>query len=288
MRLCYLSLQSFMDQRFQEVYEADPEGLPTTRWAAAWMVEEYIRGDRLVLVANPDYWELGAGTTLHVAPIYRLDYVYLNHKAKPLDSKEFRLALNYATDREAIFNLVYFGYGDIPNGYWPKMNFHSADVPLIPYDIEKAKELVAQSGYDGSPITLLVTAGNASDKQVATILQQSWGEAGINVELQELDSGTFFDEIVNFDYQAAVSYITSDINDDDELATLEGDYHNNTKPFSQAIRTTRSSTCWRKRAKRPILTNAPSITPRFRRRSTGMATACRSTTSRPSMRIRIT
>jgi len=33
------------------------------------------------------------------------------------------------------------------------------------------------------------------------------------------------------DYQAYVSYITSDINDDDELATLEGDYHGSTEAF---------------------------------------------------------
>lgn len=238
-----------------------------------FMVEEYTRGDRVVLVPNPYYWELGAdcqplpyldkvtmlyipesnsrvlglrngdydvitgvpysegasleaadGITLEVAPIYRLDYVYLNHAAPPLDKKEFRLALNYAADRQAILDLVFFGYGQLPNGYWPLMNFHSADVPMIPYDPDRARELLAEAGYNGETLTLLISAGDAPSRQIATILQQNWTEVGINVELQELDGGTMFSKAVEGDYQAMVSYITSDINDDDELATLQGDY----------------------------------------------------------------
>ena len=75
-------------------------------------------------------------------PIFRLDYVYLNHQKPPLANKDFRLALNYAADREAILKAVYFGYGEVPNSYMPKVNFHSDTVPLIPFDPEKAKELV--------------------------------------------------------------------------------------------------------------------------------------------------
>jgi peptide/nickel transport system substrate-binding protein len=132
--------------------------------------------------------------------------------------------LNYAADREAILEIVFFGYGELPNGYWPKMNFHSEDVPLIPYDPEQAMALLEESGYAGETVSLLLPAGDAPSEQIATILQQNWTDVGINVELQQMDGGTMFDQAVQGDYQAMVSYITSDLNDDDELATLQGDY----------------------------------------------------------------
>jgi ABC-type transport system substrate-binding protein len=103
------------------------------------------------------------------------------------------------------------------------MNFWSADVPRLDYDIEKAKALVAEAGYDGTPIKLRIDTGNAAAKQVATILQQGWQEAGLKVEIEELDGGTAWNSVVDGSYMAYVSYITSDINDDDELLALQTD-----------------------------------------------------------------
>mgnify|MGYP002788722913 FL=1 len=172
-----------------------------------------------------------ADIKLEEVPIFRLDYVYTNHKAKPLDSKDLRLALNHAADREAIMKVVFFGYGTIPNSYMPKVNFHSDAVEPIPYDLEKAKALVKSSGYKGQTLKLMVDAGNAPSKQIATILQQGWTEAGLKVEIVEFDVGTAFDMSSKGNYMLYVSYITSDINDTDELATLQADGRGSTKSF---------------------------------------------------------
>src|SRR6476620_6174977 len=86
------------------------------------------------------------GTSLEVSPSYRLDYVYLNHAKKPLDDKRIRLALNYAANRDAIMKAVYFGYGEIPNSYMPKVSFWSDKVAQIPFDIEKVKQLIKDAG----------------------------------------------------------------------------------------------------------------------------------------------
>ena len=171
-----------------------------------------------------------SGLNLEVQTVFKLDYVYLNHEASPIDNKDVRLALNYAANREAIMKAVFFGYGEIPNGYMPKMGFHDPNVKSIPYDMAKAKELVAKS-YDGTKIELNIDAGNAPAKQIATILQQGWTEAGLNVEIIEADGGTNWGKIEKGDFQATVSYITSDINDDDELAILQADYTGGAKAF---------------------------------------------------------
>ena len=163
------------------------------------------------------------GMTLEVAPIFRLDYVYLNHKQKPLDDKRIRLALNHAANLEAVNKAVFYGYGTLPNSINPKMNFWSADVAALDYNIDKAKALVAEAGYDGTPIKLRIDTGNAAAKQVATILQQGWQEAGLKVDIEELDGGSAWNSVVDGSYMAYVSYITSDINDDDELLALQTD-----------------------------------------------------------------
>ena len=113
----------------------------------------------------------------------------------------------------------------------PQVNFWSDKVEPILYDLDKAKALVKEAGYDGTPIKLMVDTGNAPFKQIATILQDGWTQAGLKVEIVEFDTGTSFDMTQKGNYQAYVSYITSDINDDDELATLEGDYHGSTEAF---------------------------------------------------------
>lgn len=174
--------------------------------------------------ANPDL-------NLEIAPVYRLDYVYLNHSTPPLDDKNIRLALNHATDHEAILNVVFFGFGEVPNSFTPKMNFHSADVPAIPFDIEKAKSLVEEAGYDGTPIRLLIAAGDGNGQQIGNILQQGWQQAGLNVEIEQVDGGTAWGMVSDGNYMAHISYITSDINDDDELATLQADYNSGTEAF---------------------------------------------------------
>ncbi len=160
---------------------------------------------------------------LEVSPSFRLDYVFLNQAKKPLDDKNFRLALNYAANREAILKAVYFGYGEIPNSYMPKVTFWSDKVARIPFDIEKAKQLVQESGYDGTPIQIMVDTGNTSFRTIAAILQQGWKQAGIESEIVEYDVGTAFSMSEKGDYQAYVSYITSDISDDDELASIQAD-----------------------------------------------------------------
>jgi len=168
---------------------------------------------------------------LEVQPVYRLDYVYLNHAKAPIDNKDIRLAMNYAANRQAILQTVYFGYGEIPNSYMPKINYHCDSVKPIPFDLAKAKELVNKSGYKGEPIELQIDSGNAPFRQIAAILQQGWTAAGLNVSLAEYDVGTAWGHTETGDYQAYMSYITSDLNDQDELATLQADYTGGSEAF---------------------------------------------------------
>jgi peptide/nickel transport system substrate-binding protein len=268
----------------QKVFTADPTGFSSKPVGSGpFMVSSFTRGEDIVLIPNPNYWEMGedgkplpylakitvkyvpenssrilglqngdfdviqdvpysdaksidsmGGLKLEVAEIFGLHYVYINETFAPTDNKDFRLALNYATDREAILKNVYFGYGTLPNSCMPRMRFWDKNVPMIPYDPTKAKELVAKSGYDGKPIDLLIPSGDTTRKQQAVMLQQMWKAVGINANIKEQDVGALLDFThTSNEWNTLVFLTTSDINDDDELVTLKtgpkywGSHYNN-------------------------------------------------------------
>lgn len=157
--------------------------------------------------------------------IVRYEGVFLNHTYAPLDEVEVRQALNYATDKVAINDAVYGGVGEVANSMIPKATYHAdySTVPAYDYDVAKAQELMgASSSPDGFDMTYIYPAGSSTHEQLGTILQAQWAEIGVNLSLEEIDTGSLFDQFAALDYQAAVPLpkFTSDVTVPDEVAVL--------------------------------------------------------------------
>ena len=104
------------------------------------------------LQSNPD-------VTVVLDAVARIDYIGINTARPPFDDKTLRQAMNYAIDKDAIITNVLFGFG-VPPPFLPQMAGHYAASPGYPYDLEKAKALVAESaGKDGFSAKILVQAG---------------------------------------------------------------------------------------------------------------------------------
>lgn len=73
------------------------------------------------------------------------------------------------------------------------------------YDPEKAKELLKEAGYDESnTLTLKYKYSNNSiHADVAQMLEQMWKAVGVNVELEVVESGVFYDQIDQGDFEMA-------------------------------------------------------------------------------------
>ena len=69
----------------------------------------------------------------------------------------------------------------------------------------KAKELLKEAGYDESnPLTLKYKYSNNSiHADVAQMLEQMWKAVGVNVELEVVESGVFYDQIDQGDFEMA-------------------------------------------------------------------------------------
>ena len=166
------------------------------------------------------------GFSVHVDDIVRYEGVFLNHTVAPLGEIGVRQALNYATNKAAINEAVYGGVGEIANSMIPKALYHS-DYDTLPayfYDLDKAKELMAASSMpDGFDLAYIYPSGSTAHEQLGTILQAQWAEIGVNLSIEEVDTGTLFgDRFFTMEYESGVPLpkFTSDVVVPDEVALL--------------------------------------------------------------------
>ncbi|SHF73466.1 ABC transporter substrate-binding protein [Ornithinibacillus halophilus] len=129
------------------------------------------------------------GLELYTRAENNFGYVGFNTQKAPLDQVEVRQAINHAIDRQAIADALYAGYA-VPakNPLPPSYAGYNDDVPEFEYDVEKAKDLLAEAGYeDGLEIelwTMPVARPYMPDPEtVATIVQANLADAGIEVNI---------------------------------------------------------------------------------------------------------
>ena len=153
--------------------------------------------------------------------VARIDYIGFNVTKEPLTDKKVRQAINYAVDKDAIIQNVLFGAGEMATSFLPKMAGRDPNSPGYPFDLEKAKALIAESGYkDGFEFELLVNTGDPVASQIAQLVAAQVSAIGGTVTITQLEPGINQERQVAGDYQAAKGYFTTDIIDPDELASF--------------------------------------------------------------------
>src|SRR5690606_10898245 len=87
-----------------------------------------------------------------------------------------------------------------------------------PYDVAKAKQLLAEAGLaDGFKATLLVPSGNVTSRQVGQVIQNALSKIGVTIQLQTIESGSQFTTTKARNYEMSLDYTTSDTIDPDQL-----------------------------------------------------------------------
>ena len=146
-------------------------------------------------------------------------------RTNPVGDKKVRQALNYATDKQGLVDHVLFGQAQVANHMMPKHRYWRADVKPYPYDIAKAKQLIAASSVPhGFSTSLVVPTGDTIVAQVALVVKQAWAQIGVKVNIQNLDPGTAATDWSKGNYTIGTNwYVTSDVTAPDEPAGIEFD-----------------------------------------------------------------
>lgn len=131
--------------------------------------------------------EANANTAVAGGPVENIRGLFYDSTNDTLDDPRIRQALNLSINRQLLVDTFYQGKTTVPHG-WQLPIFgaiYLQDRPLPEYNVEKAKALLKEAGYQGEEIVYRVLP-NYYTKQLATaqVLQSMWREAGLNVKLE--------------------------------------------------------------------------------------------------------
>lgn len=134
--------------------------------------------------------------TINLAVVPSNDYWYLalNEAREPWDDVRVRQAIAYAIDREAIVTATSYGTAANNQLAIPKGNFWYTDYHRYNYDIDKAKDLLAQANAQPQNLDMLVTTEYPETVTAAQIIADNLAPLGITVDIRTVDFATWLDE----------------------------------------------------------------------------------------------
>ncbi|HEY8566929.1 MAG TPA: ABC transporter substrate-binding protein [Beijerinckiaceae bacterium] len=138
------------------------------------------------------------------SPTMELNGILFQVNDPVLKDARIRKALSLAIDREELVAAVTEGLVKPVNSPIPLASAFSGPAQTAPWkrDIAQAKKLLAEAGYKGETIKMIVTKRYMSLFDGAVFVQQMAKEAGLNVELEVLEWATQLDKYSKGDYQS--------------------------------------------------------------------------------------
>lgn len=134
-------------------------------------------------------------------------------------TKEFRMAISMAINREDLCRIVYGGYAKPAYGPVSPSNhfWFNSSLPDPKYDPQGALRLLTQAGFRlendtlkdraGKRVefTVVTNSGNAAREKIATMMQQDLSQIGVKVNVVTLDFPSLIERITRtFDYEACI------------------------------------------------------------------------------------
>lgn len=157
-----------------------------------------LRAGEVQIVGNLPFSDMKTvlGDGLQVLRNTQSDNVWLCINVEKLPVAQdirIRQAISYAIDRQAIVDAI-VGNGVVATWAVPQKTTGYREGFAYEYDPEKAAELMAEAGYDGSPITLQITTGNVpKSDEIGQAVQSYLQMAGFNVNIEQMETAAYND-----------------------------------------------------------------------------------------------
>jgi glutathione transport system substrate-binding protein len=136
-------------------------------------------------------------TDINVSASYSniMRYVTLNMDLKELSDVKVRQAMNYAIDKNAYIKVMYDGHALPATSCVPNCISYYKEEPAYEYNLDKAKELMKEAGYENG-FTLTLWGDNTTQEiKGMTFVQQELAQIGITVDVQPMEPATVSDKI---------------------------------------------------------------------------------------------
>ncbi len=134
---------------------------------------------------------------LRVVPELSFYYIGFNTARPPFDDVNIRRAFSQALDKDKLVSLVYKGTMEPADGILPPgMPGYNEALSGLEYDVEGAKELIAESSYGDvsrlPPITITtIGRGGAISRELEAVVYQWRENLGVEVTVRQLEPERF-------------------------------------------------------------------------------------------------
>lgn len=156
-----------------------------------------------------------ATTELVVSMSPKIEYVSFNQKKAPFDNEKVRQAINYAIDKDSLNVLATEGYSTVTDSVMnSQIKGYTDNIQHYDYNVEKAKSLLAEAGYENGFSTSILVSGNTR-KTEAVWIQSCLKEINIDVQINELESTTLLEQVNNGDYEMFIMSYNNTTGDPD-------------------------------------------------------------------------
>lgn len=146
-------------------------------------------------------YEADPNFTVVKYPEGRVNYLAVNKFCETVQDPKVVEAVFAALNRDEIIAGAYGdGMAESANSIFSNVNtFYDSSVEGYIQDVEKAKQLVKETGLDGKTLTLYFNSERVYMKESAQIIQQQLKNVGINLEVIPLESAGFFEKVFGTD-----------------------------------------------------------------------------------------
>ncbi len=183
--------------------------------AAAMLKAGEVDVMRAVNWAQVDDLKATDGIDMRMEPSNVIFATLLNHGREPFSNLKARQAAAYAIDNKMLTQAVTGGYAKPANTTLPgSLDFHDDSYPGIVADMEKAKQLMAESGMAGKEVKIILGSGSTM-QQLGLLMQAQWQALGLKPVLVNVDTPGWWDSTGKGDYDAAPTWWMNEVTDPD-------------------------------------------------------------------------
>jgi len=134
-------------------------------------------------------------------------YLPLNLDKAPLNDVNFRMAMNYAIDRQKIIDVALEGVGVISNGILSSDYVGYSDkIKPFELNVDKAKEYLSKSTYKGQELSIKV--GSDAQKKQATLFQEDLRKIGVNTKIEQMEMNAWIADMTKGNYEISCIVMT--------------------------------------------------------------------------------
>ena len=154
----------------------------------------------------------GGDSQVVSVPSSSMSVITFAQSSAPMDDVHFRKAVSLAIDRTALVDSVYDGRAEVAAGVLP---------PRVPgdegcstcawsdVDVDAAAAELARAKDGDRTVELLVDSARGIDLLAAQAVQPMLEEAGISVQIKQVDSATLLTRLAGGDFQMAIGNYTA-------------------------------------------------------------------------------